>query len=178
LTLFAVVGLAFVLYANAEAKSARILRESVSPQRADVDPELLLGFFLRQLIYDRDDFTGAYSALRGHSLARLMYGYNYGFNDQPWNGTGRLHTGPGSYMNPYNLDDYSLINYTYYPADGFLRDPERLGMRKSLADPVGPYTGGFNTPLYLPRFEQHVLGGGEGRRHGLDAVFSPPLVVQ
>jgi hypothetical protein len=147
LTLFAVVGLAFVLYANAQAESSRIFRESVSVQTADVDAELLLAYFLGQLVYDRDDQTGIYSALRGHSLGRLLYGYNDGSPNNPaWNGTGRLHTGAGSFMNPYGLDDYFLVNYTYYPADGFLRDPERLGMRKSLTDPLGPFTGGFNAP--------------------------------
>ena len=53
LMLFAVVALSFVLYANSEAKSARIFRESASLPKTDVEPELLLGFFLRQLIYDR-----------------------------------------------------------------------------------------------------------------------------
>src|SRR5437899_8777374 len=76
LTLLAVVGLSFVLYAQSAATSARFYREAESPIRPDIDPELLLAHFLGQLIYDvPDDASGVYSALRGHSLARTMYGF-------------------------------------------------------------------------------------------------------
>src|SRR6266849_2579521 len=158
LTLFAVVGVSFVYYADAEAKAAQIYREAEVQGRPDIEPELLLAFFLGQLIYDVDDQTGAYSALRGHSLARLLYGYNdQDLNATPWNGTGRLHTGPGMYMTPFNVDDYELINYTYFPADGFLRDPERLGMRTSLTQGRGPFTGGFNVPYTYPDLNNMFL---------------------
>src|SRR5260370_11404533 len=77
LTLFAVVGLSFVLYAQSAATSSRFYREAESPIRPDIDPELLFAHFLGQLIYDvPDDETGVYSALRGHSLARNLYGYH------------------------------------------------------------------------------------------------------
>jgi hypothetical protein len=152
LMLFAMVGVAFVLYADAEAVSARASREAQSASRADVEPELLLAYFLGQLIYDvRDDEAGTSSALRGHSLARSMYGYNdEDINQTPFNGTGRLHTGPWTFGNPFGKDDFYLINYTWFPADGFLRDPERLGSRANLAQPRGPHTGGFNAPYTYP----------------------------
>jgi hypothetical protein len=174
LTLFAVVGLTFVFYADSEANSARTFREAGGKSRADVDPELALSFFLSQLIGDASDSDGVYSALRGHSLARLMYGLNTDTvnypNNVPFNGVGRLHTGPatnkngtpepGSYNNPFNIDDYYLVNYTYFPADNFLRDPERLGSvaangnyspwRQSTNDPVGYYTGGVHAPYTYP----------------------------
>src|SRR5262249_11230211 len=76
LTLFAVVGLSFVLYADAEGRAARFYREAQSLSRPEVDPERLLAYFLGQLLYDVDDTTGFDSALRGHSLARLLYGWN------------------------------------------------------------------------------------------------------
>src|SRR4051794_5752267 len=96
LTLFAVVAISFVLYADAQATSARIAREAESLDLPDVDPELLLSQFLGQLIYDvADDETGVYSGLRGHSLGRSMYGYNSdAMNDRAFNGLGRLHTYP------------------------------------------------------------------------------------
>ncbi len=150
LTLFAVVGLSFVLYADAEATSARLFREAQSQSRPDMEPELLLAYFLGQLIYDvADDETGVSSALRGHSLARLLYGYKDGVgntNRKPFTGTGRLHA-PSPFP---GIDDYDLINYTYFPADGFVRDPERLGPRTSLAQPRGPFTGGFHAPYTYP----------------------------
>jgi hypothetical protein len=140
LTLFALVGISFVLYAQAEATAARVARESESLSAPDAEPELLLAYFLGQLIYDVDDARGVYSALRGHGLARLAYGNDdEAINDTAFNGTGRLHTGPGTYGNPFPIDDYLLVNYTYYPGDGFLHDPERLGWRAGIRPlSVGP----------------------------------------
>jgi hypothetical protein len=174
LTLFAVVGLSFVLYADSAARSARLAREAEVPSRPDVDPELLCAYFLGQLLYDVDDQTGISSALRGHSLARDMYAWNSDNPDSnitPFNGTGRLHTGLGLpqqpqagdylYNNPFQIDDYWLINYTYFAADGFVRDPERLGpglasqkpgpsWRSNPSQPRGRFTGGFNPPYTYP----------------------------
>src|SRR2546430_6917866 len=74
LTLFAIVGLSLVLYADAAAPSARLQREAENPHAADMDPDLLFSLFLGQLIYDvNDDAAGVTSALRGHTLACLMY---------------------------------------------------------------------------------------------------------
>ncbi|HEY7329540.1 MAG TPA: hypothetical protein VH592_18015 [Gemmataceae bacterium] len=158
LTLFALVGITFVLYADAEATAARIAREATSVPSPDVDPRFLLACFLNQLIYDVDDNGGVYSALRGHSLARLMYGNDdEALNESAFNGTGRLHTGPGTYMNPFAIDDYPLVNYTYFPGDGFLRDPERLGQRTSVTQPRGPFTGGFNAPYTYPDLNNMFL---------------------
>src|SRR5262249_49279642 len=132
-----------------------------------------------------DNDQGVYSGLRGHSLCRSMFGYNYKIgldgtvqpepNDVPFNGFGRVHTSapgvpglnlPGTYNNPFGLDDFSLINYTFFPSDGFLRDPERLGAfkrqgtlelhlpwRTSPRDPTqvpGVYWGGANAPYTYP----------------------------
>src|SRR5690349_22252222 len=80
LTLFAIVGLTFVLYSESQATSSRIARETETLYRPDEDPDALLGFFLNQFIYDVGDDVGSssangqgvYSALRGHSLARTM----------------------------------------------------------------------------------------------------------
>src|SRR5260370_12520272 len=80
LTLFAIVALSFLLYANAEANASKLFREGEANDiaNAGVDPERLMGFFLKQLIYGvPDDNTGVYSAMRGYDLARSMYGYNY-----------------------------------------------------------------------------------------------------
>ena len=153
LTLFAVVGLSFVLYTQTEAAAARAYREAESPSRPDVDPELALAYFLGQLLYDVDDGAGVYSALRGHRLARLTYGLDDdpgAENATPFNGTGRLH-GPSVFAPAAGApaeakDEWNLVNYTYFPADGFLRDPERLGWRAGPAAARGPFTGGFNVP--------------------------------
>jgi hypothetical protein len=186
LTLFAIVALSFLLYANAEANASKLFREAEANDiaAAGLSPEKLLSIFLTQFIYDvPDDNTGVYSALRGHSLSRGIYGRNYDPtnttvvpNQVPFNGTGRLHTSPGSFMNPFSMapfntpmDDFLLVNYTYFRDDAqlkppntpsdmtFLRDPERLGMRATLAAPVGPYTGGFNAPYTYPDLNNMYL---------------------
>src|SRR5690349_11904314 len=85
LTLFALVGLAFVFYAQSQAEAARIAREAEDRNDAlqpDVSPEVLLAEFLRQAIYDLPEMDGSgytapyLSALRGHSIVRAIYGYN------------------------------------------------------------------------------------------------------
>jgi hypothetical protein len=148
LTLLAIAGISFVLYADAEATAARGHRDAVNFPQPDMEPELAFSYFLGQLIYDcLDDETGIYSALRGHSLTRNMYGLNTTFdptrnqwllqnNYVPYHGPGRLH-----YPGPYGLDDYLLVNYQYWPGDP-LRDPERLGSRSGPSAARGPYVAG------------------------------------
>jgi hypothetical protein len=167
LTLFAIVGVTFVMYANSQSESARLYRdsESFTPTRADVPTSILRSYFLDQLLYDvKDDEYGAYSALRGHGLLRGMYGLNYDFgpnsevdlenNGVPYNGTGRLHSPTPFAANPAApaeaKDEYNLVNYTYYPADGFVRDPERLGARSALTAARQTFWGGFNAPYTYP----------------------------
>src|SRR5262249_17744003 len=78
LTLFAIVGITFVLYANAEANASKIYRESAALNQVDMEPEMLFNLFMGQLIYGvPDDYTGVYSSIRGYDLSRSMYGYNY-----------------------------------------------------------------------------------------------------
>ena len=56
LTLFAIVGLTFVLYAQAQANSMRIAREAEGiTGTEDVDPEMLLSYFMQQLLFEGDD---------------------------------------------------------------------------------------------------------------------------
>lgn len=153
LTLFAVVGVTFVLFAQAEASSARVYREGEALVRPDMDPEMLLAYFLNQLVYDvPDDAGGAFSALRGHSLARSMYGYNSDVgasNNVPFNGAGRLR-----YQQAFggigNQENFNLVNFQYFGGDSFLRDPERFGSRANLAAPSGPWAGGYNVPYTYP----------------------------
>jgi hypothetical protein len=165
LTLFAIVGITFVMYSNSEANASRIYREAQAPTQADMDPELLLSMFLGQLIYDVDDTNGQYSALRGHSLARSMYGYQSGGTNQtPFNGTGRVRSQTlpagfaGNKVGPAmeNLDDYHLINYMVFRDNtgaavdgGMIHDPERPGWRAATGA-ANPYAGGFNVPYTYP----------------------------
>src|SRR5262249_52046144 len=124
LVLFALIGIAFVVYAESQANTARIWREGETLQQPDMDPELLLSYFLGQLIYDTDN---PFSALRGHSLARPMYGAPGG--TLPYAGTGRIHTA----ANPAQ-DDYYQVDYTNYSGLAQPRNPDQYGSANA------PYT--------------------------------------
>jgi hypothetical protein len=158
LTLFAIAGITFVLYANAASESARISRDAEtlggSGGGPDMDPNASLNLFLNQFIYGLpDDSTGVESALRGHSLAETMYGSwdSIGTmpSDVPFNGTGRPRE-PGLLG---ATDGYNMVNYTFFTNDGnapapnsVLRDPSRPGTRANLMTARGTYTGGQNAP--------------------------------
>jgi hypothetical protein len=168
LTLFAVVGLTFALYAESEANASRIYREGEDQAAIPTDDlASIFSFGLGDIIYDvPDDATGVYCAVRGHSLARLVYGWNDpgtanpNLNLIPFNGTGRWHTNNPNqnwpYQNPFNVDDFQLASYVYWQnaqvpdPQPFLRDPEKLGSRANLNAPAGQYTGGFNAPYTYP----------------------------
>jgi hypothetical protein len=123
LTLFAVVGLAFVFYADSEAQSQRTAREATNIKLPEVDPEMAFAVFMNQLIYDAKVNGGELSALRGWSLVRNMYGYNEaGANATPFNGVGRI-VGDVITFNYNNnaggviqqqVDSYDLINYQVF----------------------------------------------------------------
>ena len=149
LTMFTVIGITFVYLSDAIAlasNNAKIAENILVP---NIDPEAALSYVMGQLIYDvNDDNSGIYSSLRGHSLARNMYGWNhnpasptsYSPNDAAYNGVGRLRytntAVPGSFRT--GTDDM-MINYYYYQADGFRRDPERLKAATDAATARGSF---------------------------------------
>jgi hypothetical protein len=115
---------------------------------SDVESEAFLAWALGQLIYDvPDDSQGVSSALRGHSLARTMYGFNdQVLNAQPFNGTGRLHFTHGLDSGAIaGADDHRLINYQAFDGEP-LRDPERYGHRANARQARPFFTAGFNAP--------------------------------
>ena len=164
LALFATVALSFVFYAEAEATASRYASQAQTQAQADVDPELLLSYYLSQLIYDTDNI---YSAMRGHSLARNMYGYNPAdLNAIPYNGMGRLRfdvphallDGKPAAPEPAAKNNMLLINYQnfYGNQGGTLRDPEK--------DAQGNYVGGnvhWTYPDLNNMFLAAVAGGGD-----------------
>jgi hypothetical protein len=174
LTLFLVVGLSFVSYADSELEASRNARDSSIVAVPDFDAEQALAYILGQLNYGVfDDETGVWSSLRGHDFARNIYGNYYeigaktnifpagpfaanqivpGLNATPFNGTGRLHM-----PSPFGAgDEFDLVNYIYFQTDGMLHDPERLGWRAGIRQANGtpiarqPFTGGFNAPYTYP----------------------------
>ena len=158
LTLFAIVGIAFVLVANSQETTARIAREAESQTAPNFDAEEALNLYLGQLIYDvADDATGVNSSIRGQSLGRLMYGFNPGgANDKAYCGTGRVHNTAGlSGLGAYGDEAY-MVNYQYFPSSGDgipLRQPEHPLINGT----PGPYTGGANVPYTYPDHQNFSL---------------------
>jgi hypothetical protein len=194
LTLFTIVGITFVLYADAAALQARNQKDSNTNNLPNMSPEESLSLFLDQFIFDVcDDATGVYSSLRGHSLSRNMYGFNTTLgttpgvitqvgNSTPFIGIGRLHyPGPTSLGNDSTtgnpFDDYKLINYMFFQSDGFLRDPERYGSRAGLSAAPGPYLASANVPYTYPDLNNYFLGAIDGGLSTTDANGNPVLIT-
>jgi hypothetical protein len=197
LTLFAIVGLAFVLYANAKGESSRVYRETtIGINRIDIPANSLANYALGQFLFDSPDPVGTgfpaggWSAMRGHSLGRDLYGWNYdptdpnaaGTNIHPFNGVGRLHsmtTYPGwaSAANDHLMPSYVPFD-AYSATNPFIRDPERLSFRTSLtAGPTAaaqPYTGGWNSSYTFPDLNHVFLAAVDGNGNVLLPSFHRP----
>lgn len=182
LALFAIVGLAFVLYAQNSHRAATLYRDhwplgfsgsAGNPSGGgggggsgtggvytppDINSMELFRWAMGQLIYDVDDGAGgAQSSIRGHSLARTMYGYDDGgLNLNPFNGAGRKHADNGGAYG--GLDDYQLVNYKFFPGIP-VRDPERVySARANPTGPRGGFEGGANSPSTYPDLNNFYLG--------------------
>jgi hypothetical protein len=170
LALFATVALSFVFYADAEAEAARLARQAQTKDQPWIDPEMLAGYFLNQLIYDTDN---VYSAMRGWSFARSIYGNNPGaLNAIPYNGVGRSAlSGPDAVL---GVDFFNEINYQKFydpdptkagdPTLNFDRMPEFYGranliMNASNARPIAITS---VNPHGLATGDQVVISGVEG----------------
>lgn len=132
LALFAALGLSFVYYAQAEAEAALLSTQAQNQRVADIDPEFLMSYALSQLILGVDDVSqygtnnNVLSALRGHDLARNMYGYSRStLNVTPFNGLGRPSTLNDGATLLNTIPVSHLPNFTWFPSDGFVRDPGR-----------------------------------------------------
>lgn len=142
LSLFSAVGTAYALFAMREARLAMARKGEQgggtgAPPRAP-DPTDTINRFLSTLIYDTGDgvtdTTELTNALRGHGIARSMYGRDLlnPFNTNPWNGVGLFHEDATTYGYPgLTGDRVQFVNYTPMMIGGkpFLLDPEYMGTR-------------------------------------------------
>lgn len=150
LALFAIVGLSFVFYAESRATSSRIYREGQTLNEPDTpDAQQAALDLYAQLIYDAPDRTGVFSGLRGHSLARAMYGYYYETpppqggvydldnsinlfttNSLAYNGVGPVpdHVLPPGPPSPATPGQTPIVNYMWQNGQPLI-DPERTGQR-------------------------------------------------
>ena len=159
LALFSVMGVTYLIYADSQLRqsvdglSGQDARQD-SMRMVDLNPSFMLNFFLEKFLYDEADATrnpitggvlnstppSVYSAIRGHSLARNIYGWNdtpYALNDRPFGGTGKS-------LNPVmvggaNTPLSNIVNYTFFAPSVTDNAPVKLdpqrGIRAVLANP-------------------------------------------
>lgn len=126
LALFAVVGLSFVYYAEAEANMALSRRQTESPEGADLTPDRLLAYFLNELIFDT---ASTKSDMRGLSIARDMYGP--AGSTVAYNGTGYLQNDKTRTLSTLKNQTgwpFDYINAPYTYADGNSNNSAFLAM--------------------------------------------------
>ncbi len=153
LALFAVVALSFALYAESEALAARIRREAMSVA-PNPDPLPAANGFLQQMLFTpaTDTGTDTLSALRGHEMARLIYG-GLPAAQVPYNGIGTVYEDLSA--NPQAAvtgitDRRLVVNYSWDNATSRIYDPEHLGIRNAAnAAIVNAYIG-KNAPYTYP----------------------------
>lgn len=151
LTIFTVVAITFVFYSGSEADGARIHREGEASGNVDhPDPNDAVNRFVGTLLFDTDDTSpeALLNAVRGHSLARGIYGYTgtAGQNLTPFNGVGTFR----STAVPAGVGDRPyLVNHTVI--GGTVYDPEYSAQR-SVSGP-GPVLPPAATPgnIYIPK---------------------------
>lgn len=175
LALFAVIGLSFVFYAESQATASRIGREAQA-QLLDPPPDsdVAVNEFLKQVLYPIHPFNptpgdpkiplagpaafnpDVRSALYGHDMARLVYGYRFADpkgNTIPYNGIGLFHEAVAGV--PGLTDRAEVINHSQFfrtwlgtPQPMF--DPEYTGSRTDpKVAPTGIYVG-KNAPYTYP----------------------------
>src|SRR3954447_11458776 len=84
LLIFLILALTFAFYSIAEADQAKVYRDGGNVGQAGVydsgpapDPEPLFNELMGGILYGPpDDLSGAFNVLRGHDLARLVYGWS------------------------------------------------------------------------------------------------------
>jgi hypothetical protein len=172
LVLFFVVGLAFVIYSSAQATNARVFREAETVDHPDMDPEMLLSYFMGQLIYGT---TNANSALAANPVSSCLGPNMYGAagGTVPYANGGVPYTYPDR-QNLYlaaikagNLDFYDPATgqrQTFAGTDGAVLIPsyarydaasgamQRLGRPGSLPAPADPLDGDVKNLTWSPGF--------------------------
>src|SRR5262249_32003931 len=121
-----------------------------------------------------------YSSMRGHSLARTMYGWNY----VP---TSVLNYDPNSNNNTIAFNgvgpppaigaNTAQVNFTFFQREGVLYDPERSGIRRGemahLSGVNAPFAGGYNVPYTYPDRTNMFLGALKADDNGAPRVLMP-----
>ncbi|MDY3559496.1 hypothetical protein R5W23_000489 [Gemmata sp. JC673] len=146
ITIMMVTGLALVMYAAREKAAAMAYQDAIAvPAKTPPDPTNAVNAFFGGLLYDDlDDGAALQNAMRGHSIARSMYGSrsDYSAPGNPWVGSVTPWAGVGPFNDQPNTYTYNgtatypslagitnrqrIVNYTAMQMDNqpLLIDPE------------------------------------------------------
>ncbi|OWK43608.1 hypothetical protein [Fimbriiglobus ruber] len=167
LTLFAVIGLTFVLYAESAASAARTYRESVNqpPDVQPPDPTDTATRVLFQLLFpiNGNSNQDAQSAFMGWSLAQNKFGYDQTMvqsqNLSPFSGTGPF---SGSVtVNGNSVARSNIVNFSWNQSKSYIVDREWSTVRTS----IGSSPSGTFQSMALP----YTYPGGNGGNAGYAA---------
>jgi hypothetical protein len=177
LSMFLVVGTTYLLVADSIRRTSDFDLNATDKRSdyalmPDIDPRYMFNFALGQILYDVADpiaFDGTgkilttNSALRGHSLARDIYGGYIlaGVNDRPFQGTGKDKAAELT-----GSPNYIVVG----PTTGVgIRDPEK-GTRTNV-NPNSTKISTWNPPYTYPDPNHLYLGS-----YTLDSLGNPPVI--
>ena len=157
LTMFALIALSFLFLAIAEAEIARLHKEAAAGRGggppAAPNPDAYVNQCLAGLIFDVA-YTDVLNSVRGHSLARGMYGWHGGApltNLTPYSGIGPFHEASTAGIDSARWVNYSAIMMGA-PGTFTIRDPEWSGSRDQTQVTTAPWA--ITTPsakFFIPK---------------------------
>ncbi len=189
LAMFMVVGTTYLLVADSIRRTSEFDLNATDKRSdfalmPDIDPRYIFNIALGQIVYDVADpigfdatgkILGTNSALRGHSLARDIYGGYIadGFNDRPFQGMGK-----DSATELNGSPNYMVVG----PTNGIgIRDPEK-GTRTTV-NPNITKISSWNPPYTYPGKNHLYLGSYTLGTNGIPTItpsfFDPanPLLM-
>ena len=167
LSMFLVVGTTYLLVADSIRRTSDFDLNATDKRSdyalmPDIDPRYMFNFALGQILYDvadpiiATDNSGKVlttnSALRGHSLARSIYGgYKaVGGNDRPFQGSGKS-------QNELDFVNYMVFGSVPNTAPFNVYDPEKA-VRTVGYNTLGNQISGWNSPHTFPDKNHMYLG--------------------
>jgi hypothetical protein len=184
LSMFLVVGTTYLLVADSIRRTSEFDLNATDKRSdfalmPDIDPRYMFNFALGQILYDVSDpvlvgtkVVTTNSALRGHSLARDIYGGYIlgGVNDRPFQGSGKTNAELGQPNYIVRIAQDGTVSPIYDPERGLRAGVNPNPTKISSWNP--PYTFSNNHHLYLGSYKLDTSGNTTGNPSftGLDAV--------
>ena len=170
LSMFLVVGTTYLLVADSIRRTSDFDLNATDKRSdyalmPDIDPRYMFNFALGQILYDVSDpvlvgtkVVTTNSALRGHSLARDIYGGYIlgGVNDRPFQGSGKTNAELGQANYIVRIAQDGTVSPIYDPERGLRAGVNPNPTKISSWNP--PFTFANNHHLYLGSYKLDTAG--------------------